>query len=179
MKRIIPLLLALLLCLAPCLAEEQTATETRPIILSVSGTEIPVVWENTAAVQALKELLPLTLRTARYGGCEQVAYLGHNLPDSGEQAESYPGDILLYEGKWIILFYGKTPGACTRLGQIPVELTEEEEREIEEQVKALEEAGELETGTEEKTEELVKLKKIGKMREMVGGSVTITLSVGE
>ena len=59
MKRIIPLLLALLLCLAPCLAEEQAATtEPQPIILSVNGTEVPVIWEDNPSVQELKEYLP-------------------------------------------------------------------------------------------------------------------------
>ena len=52
MKRMILLMLAFLLCLAPCLAEEQnTAAPTQTITLIVNGAEVPVIWEDNPATQ--------------------------------------------------------------------------------------------------------------------------------
>ena len=133
MKRIIPFLLALLLCLAPCLAEEQAAateTETQPIILTVNGTEVPVIWDDTPVVQELKGHLPLVIPMTRFGGLQQVGYLEQAVKGNDTQTDAEPGDVILFEDRWIMLFYGYHTGKYTRLGHIPVELTEEDEREI-------------------------------------------------
>ncbi len=221
MKRIIPFLLALLLCLAPCLAEEQTeATEPQPIILSVNGTEVSVIWEDNPSVQELKEHLPQVIPMTRFGGLQQVGYLEQTVKGNDTQTDAEPGDVILFEDRWIMLFYGYHTGQYTRLGHIPVELTEEDETEIAEDTektpeeleedlkkeKAKEfteieketaketeklrasglEETELQAKTEElkarekekKTETLVKMKKIAKMKELIGGSVEITLMAG-
>lgn len=239
MKRIVPLLLAFLLCLAPCLAEEQAATETQTIILSVNGTEVPVIWEDIPAVQELKEHLPLVIPMTRFGGLQQVGYLEQKVKGSDTQTDAEPGDVILFEDRWIMLFYGYHTGKYTRLGYIPVELTEEDEREIAEdrdktpeqleeelqeaaedkdnppeqweadlKKKAAKEFAEIEKETAKKTEEirtsglqeaekqekmeelktqetekkeemLIQLIKSGKMKELLGGKITVTISAGE
>ncbi len=238
MKRIIPFFLAFLLCLAPCLAEEQdTASVVQTISLTVNGTEVPVIWEDNLSVQQLREHLPLTVSTTGFGGLQQVGYLEQTIQGSDTQTDAEPGDIILFEDRWIMLFYGYHSAKYTRLGRIPVELTEEDEREIAEdkdktaeqleeelkeaeedkttdqrekelkketikefreieketekqleqiQASGLEEA-EKQAKTEElkaqekerKAETLTKLKKIWKTKELLGGKVTVTISVGE
>ena len=179
MKRMIPLLLAFLLCLVPCLAEEQDpAARTQNISLTVNGTEVPVIWEDNPSVQQLREHLPLTIPTTGFGGLQKVGYLEQMIKGSDIQTDAEPGDILLFEDGWIMLFYGYHSGKYTRLGHIPVELTEEEMQEIEETVTELEQAGELKEKAE-KTEELIKQKKAEKMKELLGAKTTITISAGE
>ena len=111
MKRIIPFLLAFLLCLAPCMAEEQDAAiPAQCIILTVNGTEVPVIWEEIPATQQLQRLLPLTIPMTRFGGLQQVGYLKQTIQGSDTQTDAEPGDIILFEDRWIMLFYGYHSG---------------------------------------------------------------------
>ena len=153
MKRMILLLLVFLLCLAPCMAEEQNTTvPAQTIILTVNGTEVPVMWEDNYTTQELQEFLPMTIRMTRFGGLQQVGYMKQKIQGSDIQTDAEPGDIILFEDRWIMLFYGYHSGKYTRLGHIPTDLTEEEEKEIEENkdktADQLEEEQEKETAKE-------------------------------
>ena len=53
-----------------------------------------------------------------YGGFEQVGSLGMNLPRDDEQTTTQAGDIVLYSGNQIVVFYGSNSWAYTRLGKI-------------------------------------------------------------
>ena len=53
-----------------------------------------------------------------YGGFEQVGSLGTRLPRNDVQTVTEPGDIVLYSGNSIVLFYGSNSWAYTRLGKI-------------------------------------------------------------
>ncbi len=89
--------------------------------LSVAGSEVSVAWEENASVQALAELVqtaPLTVRMATYGGFEQVGPLGASLPRDDVQTTTQAGDIVLYSGDQIVVFYGANSWDYTRLGRI-------------------------------------------------------------
>ena len=62
-----------------------------------------------------------------YGGFEQVGSLGQALPRDDVQTTTAAGDIVLYSGSQIVVFYGSNSWAYTRLGHItdktPEELT--------------------------------------------------------
>ncbi len=91
------------------------------ISLTVDGKQITVEWADNASVNALRELLkkgPLTVELSRYGGFEQVGALGASLPRSDMQMTTEPGDIVLYSGNQIVIFYGTNSWAYTRLGRI-------------------------------------------------------------
>ena len=53
-----------------------------------------------------------------YGGFEQVGPLGRGLPRDDRQTVTAPGDIVLYSGNQIVVFYGSNSWAYTRLGHI-------------------------------------------------------------
>ena len=92
------------------------------LILTIDGVEIPVDWESNESVEALKELVsesPLTVRMSMYGGFEQVGSLGSRLPRNDVQTNTGYGDIVLYSGNQIVIFYGSNSWAYTRLGDIP------------------------------------------------------------
>lgn len=60
----------------------------------------------------------MTVQTRRYGGFEQVGPLPESLPCDDAQITSVPGDILLYAGDQIVLFFGSNTWAYTRLGHV-------------------------------------------------------------
>ena len=89
--------------------------------LTVDGTAVSVQWEENAAVAALRELAqpqPLTIQTSAYGGFEQVGSLGTSLPRQDVATTTAAGDIVLYNGSNLVLFYGANSWDYTRLGRI-------------------------------------------------------------
>ncbi len=102
----------------PMIEEE---TELQDISLTVAEQALTVEWTENASVDALRELLekgPLTVELSQYGGFEQVGALGTSLPRSDAQTTTEPGDIVLYAGNQIVMFYGSNTWAYTRLGRI-------------------------------------------------------------
>jgi hypothetical protein len=53
-----------------------------------------------------------------YGGFEQVGGIGKSLPRNDVQMTTSAGDIVLYSGNQIVIFYGSNSWAYTRLGHI-------------------------------------------------------------
>ena len=89
--------------------------------LSIDGAEVTVQWEDNESVAALADLAadgPLTIQMSMYGGFEQVGPLGATLPSSDAQTTTEAGDIVLYSGNQIVVFYGSNSWAYTRLGHI-------------------------------------------------------------
>lgn len=89
--------------------------------LFIGDTEISVEWEDNESVSALIDLVkaePLVIDMSMYGGFEQVGSLGASLPRNDKQTTTEAGDIVLYSGNQIIVFYGSNSWAYTRLGRI-------------------------------------------------------------
>lgn len=100
---------------------EGESTSDQTIVLEVNGTEIPVQWEENRAVEDLKALLAdgaLTIQMTAYGGFEQVGALPQTLTSDNTQITTEPGDIVLYNGNSIVLFYGSNTWSYTKLGQM-------------------------------------------------------------
>ena len=100
-------------------------TEENPIMktltMKIDGKKVAVDWEKNESVAALTELVkdkPLTVQTSMYGGFEQVGSLGTSLPRNDAQTTTQAGDIVLYSGNQIVVFYGTNSWAYTRLGHI-------------------------------------------------------------
>ena len=98
------------------------------MILRIDGTQVPVTWEENESVQALFALAPLTIELSMYGGFEQVGPIGQEIVSYDEQTKTEPGDIVLYSGDQIVIFYGNNSWAYTRLGH--VDLSQEEMAEL-------------------------------------------------
>ena len=129
----VALLLAIMLCAcaAPKTEEPETTTmaETeKKMILEIDGNEIPVKWEDNETTEVLKELAlksPVTVNTSVYGGFEQVGSLGTTLPRNDVQTTTEPGDIVLYAGNQLVLFYGSNSWAYTPIAKITDKTQEE------------------------------------------------------
>ncbi|MBQ6675996.1 MAG: hypothetical protein IJM75_07685 [Ruminococcus sp.] len=89
--------------------------------MEISGIPVSVEWEQNEAVEALKELCksePLSIQMSMYGGFEQVGDIGAPLPRNDSETTTNPGDIVLYSGDKLVVFYGSNSWSYTRLGHI-------------------------------------------------------------
>ena len=123
MKKLAALLCALMLCLAglTASAENMTVEEgDNDMQMMIGETPVTVVWEDNASVEALKALAAegLTIEMSMYGGFEQVGSIGQSLPRDDAQTTTTSGDIVLYSGNQLVVFYGSNSWAYTRLGHI-------------------------------------------------------------
>lgn len=93
----------------------------RNLSMKIGGTPVNVEWEENESVTALKALTeenPLTIQMSMYGGFEQVGPVGQSLPRNDVQTVTNSGDVVLYSGNQIVVFYGSNSWAYTRLGHI-------------------------------------------------------------
>ncbi|MCD7784704.1 MAG: hypothetical protein LUH18_03880 [Oscillospiraceae bacterium] len=117
-------------------SEEVTTTETEEtemeIILTVNVTELTVAWEDNESVVEIRSYLEtgsITATLNRYGGFEQVGSLPQAFTRSDVQMTTNPGDIVLYSGNQIVIFFGNNSWAYTKLGHIEG-LSDEELRDL-------------------------------------------------
>ena len=91
------------------------------INITIDGKTMPIQLVDNAATQKLVTLLqdsPITYDADDYGGFEKVGALGYSLPTSNSQLTTEAGDVILYNGNQIVLFYGSNSWSYTRLGRI-------------------------------------------------------------
>lgn len=77
--------------------------------------------EKNEAMSALVEMMresPVVIQMSDYSGFEKVGSLGTSLPTSNSQTTTQAGDIVLYNGNQIVIFYGSNSWNYTRLGYI-------------------------------------------------------------
>ena len=113
MKRIF---LLSLLAVVSVMAFSQTK-----ILLTVGEKTMTATLVDNAATRELKALLekgPISIRMSDYGGFEKVGELPQSFTTSNSQITTEPGDIMLYQGNNMVIFYGTNSWSYTRLGKI-------------------------------------------------------------
>lgn len=101
--------------------EMSKSSTEKKLHLNIGNTELAVDWEENDTVKALIELCSsgsLTVHMSKYGGFEQVGSLGTSLPRKDVQITTESGDIVLYSGNQIVVFYGSNTWAYTKIGKI-------------------------------------------------------------
>ena len=73
---------------------------------------------STRALLAQLEKENITYEADDYGNFEKVGYIGFNLPQNNENITTTAGDVILYQGNNICLYYGSNSWSFTRLGKI-------------------------------------------------------------
>ena len=125
MKQIFMILAALLVM--SCSRDEIQAqttnyeTMTTKMYITIDGRTEAVTLTNNSATQALVSKLQeasVTVTLNSSGGFEIWGALGFSLPTSNEQINAQPGDIVLYNGSNICMFYGTNSWNYTLLGKI-------------------------------------------------------------
>lgn len=91
------------------------------ITLTVGGNSVTATLADNSATRALLSLLddsPISVSMEDYGGFEKVGALPQQLPTSDTRITTVPGDIMLYQGRNIVIFYGSNTWSYTPLGKI-------------------------------------------------------------
>ncbi|PHU34267.1 cyclophilin-like fold protein [Pseudobutyrivibrio ruminis] len=107
------------------IGDEKLANEelSKGIInISIDHVDQSVEWEDNESVEALENLIDekgsMTIQMRMYGDFEQVGSLGADITSDDVQMTTGPGDIVLYNGNQIVIFYGSNTWAYTKLGKL-------------------------------------------------------------
>ena len=100
---------------------EDEAIGDSSMTMMIDGTKVNVEWEDNQAVKRLRDMAKdgdITIQMSMYGGFEQVGSIGQSLPRDDKQTTTTSGDIVLYSGNQMVVFYGSNSWSYTRLGHI-------------------------------------------------------------
>ena len=126
---LIPLMLLATLMIAMAQAQQQvsnnqnkTNMESNTIKLTIKGGKtFTATLVDNSSTQALKEQLAkgdITVEMEDYANMEKVGSLGIRLPRNDKQTTTGPGDIILYQGHNLVIYYDTNSWSFTRLGKI-------------------------------------------------------------
>ena len=73
---------------------------------------------SALAIYELLEKAPVTIKMRDYGNFEKVGPLGASLPRNDTHITTEAGDIILYQGNQITIYYDKNSWSFTRLGKV-------------------------------------------------------------
>ena len=91
------------------------------IKIKVNNNVLEVKLEDNEATKSLVGILKkgdITVNANEYGGFEKVGNLGFSLPRNDKNITTSPGDIVLYQGNQISLFYNSSEWSYTKLGKV-------------------------------------------------------------
>ena len=118
MKQILLFLAAILMS---CCSSDNEIKAIDKMYITIDGQTQSMSLADNAATQALVEKLqqaPVTVTLNSSGGFEIWGALDFSLPTSDQQMTAQPGDVVLYNGSNICMFYGSNSWSYTRLGKI-------------------------------------------------------------
>lgn len=95
--------------------------DNHSIKISIGFRLLTAALENNSSAGALMKLLKTGLVTVEmhdYAGMEKVGPLGTILPENNERITAEPGDLILYQGDSIVIYYEPNTWNFTRLGRI-------------------------------------------------------------
>ena len=102
-------------------SEREESAMSEALTLRVGDRGVPVSWEENPSVAELARAAaeePIQIAMSPYGGWEQVGTIGRVIVSSDVRQTARNGDIMLYSGDQIVLFYGENTWAYTKLGHI-------------------------------------------------------------
>lgn len=95
--------------------------EAHTMKITAGDTSFTATLADNSSVEALKELLaegPLTISMSDYAGMEKIGPIGTSLPRNDEQISTGAGDIILYQGNSLVIYYDTNSWDFTRIGKI-------------------------------------------------------------
>ena len=100
---------------------ESGATMNKMYITIDGETTLTVTLADNSSARALVDALklnPITYEAHDYGNFEKVGALGQSFPTNDESITTEPGDVILYQGNNLCLYYDKNSWTFTRIGKI-------------------------------------------------------------
>ena len=101
--------------------QEEENNKVENIKIKVNNEVLIVKLEQNSSSEALVERLKqgdITIDAHDYENFEKVGDLGFNLPTNDTRITTKPGDLILYQGNQITIFYGTNSWSYTKLGEV-------------------------------------------------------------
>gem|GEM_PF-361588 len=101
--------------------ENKESSEGRTMKITVGNTSFTAALEDNSSARALEELLreePLTINMRDYASMEKVGEIGKSLPRNDKNTVTEAGDIILYQGNSLVIYYDTNTWNFTRIGKI-------------------------------------------------------------
>ena len=102
--------------------DTQAPAEEEPMLkITVGDDVLTAAFEDNSSAGEFRDLLaqgPVTVEMEDYGGFEKVGPLGTTLTRNDTQITTQPGDVILYQGNQITIYYGTNTWSFTRLARI-------------------------------------------------------------
>ena len=102
-------------------AQSEEQTNEMKVNININGKTFTATLEDNVAAKELYEIIRtegLTVEMSDYSGFEKVGSLGRTLTVNNKQTRTKSGDIVLYNGSQLVMFYGTNSWSYTRLGKI-------------------------------------------------------------
>lgn len=99
-------------------SEENSSVQ---INVNVGGQLFTATLEDNVATKEFVKMMenaPVSIDMSDYSGFEKVGSLGKTLPSNNQQMTTQSGDIVLYNGNQIVVFYGSNSWSYTKIGRI-------------------------------------------------------------
>jgi len=91
------------------------------LYITIGDTTLSATLTDNSSTQALIAALrmaPITYEAHDYGNFEKVGDLGQSFPTNDEKITTEPGDLILYQGHNLCIYYDVNTWNFTRLGKI-------------------------------------------------------------
>ncbi len=102
--------------------EDNGGNQTMNLIyIHVNNTVLTAELENNSSAQALVNLLQqgdITIDMNDYASFEKVGDIGTSLPRNDTNITTQAGDLILYLGRYFVIYYDTNSYSLTRLGKI-------------------------------------------------------------
>lgn len=102
-------------------SENDSPKEDNKMNITIGDKTFTATLADNSSAAALKELLsnsPMTIDMRGYGNFEKVGSIGTELPRNDEQMTTSAGDIILYQGNSLVIYYDENLWNFTRIGRI-------------------------------------------------------------
>ncbi len=105
----------------PSTEAENTQNGETMIYAHIGNNTLVIKPESNSSAEAFVDLLQagdVTVDMHDYGGFEKVGPLGTDLPTNDQSITTEPGDVILYQGNQITIYYDTNTWSFTRLGKV-------------------------------------------------------------
>lgn len=103
-------------------SQDNSSSQEEPMLkITVGDQELLATFADNSSAEAFRDLLaqgPVTISMDDYGGFEKVGSLGTTLTRNDTRITTQPGDVILYQGNQITIYYGTNTWNYTRLAKI-------------------------------------------------------------
>ena len=97
------------------------ANAQQKLYLTIGGITKTATMVSNSSTEALVAQLQqgdITYEAHDYGNFEKVGALGYTFPENNEQITTVPGDLILYQGSNLCIYYDTNSWNFTRIGKL-------------------------------------------------------------